>query len=81
VNDGWKDPSGHAVALGLMDGHAGQVLNQAVGCAIAWVLAAAGTWLILKFCDAVLGVRVPKEQEVEGLDLAQHGEEGYIFEG
>jgi len=34
----------------------------------------------LKICDALLGLRVTPEQEIEGLDLALHGEEGYIME-
>ena len=45
------------------------------------MLAIVGTLVILKICDVVLGVRVSKEQEIEGLDVTQHGEEGYIFEG
>ena len=80
VNDGFKDSGGRLLALGLVDGHATQLVNQAVGCAVAWGLAIVGTLVILKICDAVIGVRVPKEQEVGGLDLSQHGEEGYIFE-
>ena len=39
-----------------------------------------GTLIILKICDATVGLRVTKEQESEGLDLSMHGEEGYIFE-
>ena len=66
--------------LGLVDGNGGQVLNQVIGCAIAWVLAIVGTLVILKICDVTVGVRVTKEQEIEGLDLSMHGEEGYIFE-
>jgi ammonium transporter, Amt family len=80
VNDGFKDSAGHVLPLGLIDGHPSQVLNQALGCAISWGLAIVGTLIILKICDAVLGVRVRKESEVEGLDVALHGEEGYIFE-
>jgi Amt family ammonium transporter len=34
----------------------------------------------LKICDAVTGVRVTAAQEIEGLDLSMHGEEGYNFE-
>lgn len=67
--------------LGLVDGRPGQVLNQAIGCAISWVLAIVGSLVILKICDLVVGLRVTKEQEMEGLDVAMHGEEGYIFEG
>jgi ammonia channel protein AmtB len=29
----------------------------------------------------LIGVRVAKEQEIEGLDVSLHGEEGYLFEG
>ncbi|HJT88039.1 MAG TPA: ammonium transporter [Bryobacteraceae bacterium] len=80
VNDGFKDSAGHTLPLGLVDGHAMQVVNQIAGVAISWVLAIVGTFIILKICDAVLGVRVRKEHEIEGLDVALHGEEGYIFE-
>ena len=81
VNSGWKDAAGRAMPLGLVDGNPSQVLNQAIGSAIAWALAIVGTLVILKICDLVVGLRVPKEHEVEGLDLSLHGEEGYIFEG
>ena len=39
-----------------------------------------GTLIILKICDALIGLRVSKEQEIEGLDVSMHGEEGYNFE-
>jgi len=80
VNNGLKDNSGDPLPLGLVDGHASQVLNQLIGTAIAWGLAIVGTLIILKICDALLGLRVTPEQEIEGLDLALHGEEGYIME-
>jgi Amt family ammonium transporter len=66
--------------LGWVDGNAGQMLNQAAGCAIAAGLAIVGTFLILKICDAVMGVRASEDEEIEGLDLSMHGEEGYNFE-
>jgi ammonium transporter, Amt family len=66
--------------LGLVDGHAGQVVNQAIGTAIAWGLAIVGTLIILKICDATIGLRVSAEEEREGLDLSMHGEEGYSLE-
>jgi Amt family ammonium transporter len=80
INDGLKDAAGKVQPLGLVDGNAGQVLNQLIGCAISWVLAIVGTLIILKIVDATIGVRVTKEQEVEGLDTSMHNEEGYIFE-
>jgi len=42
-------------------------------------LAIAATFIILKMLDAVMGLRVSQEEEVQRLDLSQHGEEGYIF--
>ena len=67
-------------AMGLVDGDAGQVVNQLIAVLIAWGLAIVGTLVILKICDVVLGVRVSKDQETEGLDLSMHGEEGYNLE-
>jgi Amt family ammonium transporter len=80
VNDAWKDSSGKPMALGLVDGNGGQIVNQAIGAGIAWVLAIVGTLVILKICDALIGLRVEKEHEIQGLDLSMHGEEGYILE-
>ncbi|MGD0302661.1 MAG: ammonium transporter [Bryobacteraceae bacterium] len=80
VNDGLKDSAGKLLPLGMVDGNGGQVLNQAVGVAISWVLAIVGTLIILKICDLLLGVRVSAEQELEGLDVSMHGEEGYNLE-
>jgi Amt family ammonium transporter len=80
INDGLKDASGKVLPLGWVDGNPGQVLNQAIGCAIAWVLAIVGTFIILKICDAVTGLRVEQDQERGGLDVSQHGEEGYFME-
>ncbi len=80
VNNALKDPSGQAAALGLVDGNARQVVNQLAGVAIAWVLAVAGTLIILKICDILIGVRVHPMHETEGLDLSMHGEEAYNFE-
>jgi len=67
-------------AMGLVDGDAGQIVNQLIAVLIAVGLAVVGTLIILKICDVVCGVRVTKEQETEGLDLSMHGEEGYNLE-
>jgi Amt family ammonium transporter len=67
-------------AMGLVDGDAGQVVNQIIAVAISWVLAIVGSLVILKICDLVFGVRVDKQQEIDGLDVSLHGEEGYNFE-
>jgi len=66
--------------MGLIDGNPGQVINNLIGAAIAWGLAIVGTWIILKVCDALTGLRASDQDEIEGLDLGMHGEEGYNFE-
>jgi Amt family ammonium transporter len=72
--------NGKVLPLGLVDGHAGQILNQATGVGIAIALAAVGTLVILKVCDVAIGMRVDSDAEEDGLDLTQHGEEGYFLE-
>ncbi len=80
VNDALRDGSGRPLPLGLVDGNSGQIVNQAIGVLIAWGLAIAGTYVILRVCDAVVGVRVHPEHEDQGLDLSLHGEEAYNLE-
>jgi Amt family ammonium transporter len=80
INPIFKDAQGNPLPSGLFDGNARQLLNQAVGVMIAWVLAIVGTLLILKVVDLTMGLRVTEDQEVQGLDLTQHGEEGYSWE-
>ena len=71
---------GDGKAVGGFDGHWGQVGNQLVGILLAWVFAIVGTIVILKIVGALTGVRVTEEQEIQGLDITQHGEEGYNLE-
>ena len=80
INPIFKDAQGNTLPSGLIDGHPGQLLNQAIGVIIAWVLAIVGTLVILKIVDATIGLRVTEDEEVQGLDLTQHGEEGYSWE-
>ena len=72
--------NGKVVALGLVDGNGMQIVWQLVGVLIAVVLAAVGTLVILKITDALVGLRVSADEEEEGLDLSQHGEEGYFLD-
>ena len=62
---------------GVLEGNGHQLLNQLVGVAIAWSLSIVGTLVILFLVDKTVGLRVNEEDEREGLDLSQHGEEGY----
>ncbi len=77
VNPIFKDASGNVLPSGAIQGNFHQILNQLMGVAIAWVIAIVGTLIILKIVDLVIGLRVPEEDEAQGLDLTQHGEEGY----
>ena len=80
INPIFKDAQGNPSPSGLIEGNAHQFLNQCVGVLIAWALAIIGTLIILKIVDLTIGLRVVGEHEVQGLDLSQHGEEGYYWE-
>ena len=80
VNPIFKDAHGNTLRSGLLEGNAHQLVNQLIGVVIAWVLAIVGTLVILKLVDSIIGLRVPEDHEIQGLDLTQHGEEGYYFE-
>ena len=79
INNALKDGDKPA-ALGLVDGNAGQIVNQILASAMAWGLAIVGTFVLFKIVDAIVGLRVNEEEERDGLDLSQHGEEGYNLE-
>jgi Amt family ammonium transporter len=65
--------------LGLIEGGKDLIFGQLAAVGITWVLAVMATFIILKILDATVGLRVTQQQEIQGLDLSQHGEEGYIF--
>ena len=71
---------GAGKATGFFEGNHHQILNQLTGVAIAWTLSLVGTTVILFLVDKLIGLRVSEEDEREGLDLSQHGEEGYDWE-
>jgi Amt family ammonium transporter len=65
-------------ALGMLEG--GTVLTaQIMAAVITWLLAGIVTFVLLKLLDVTMGLRVSQQAEIQGLDLSQHGEEGYIF--
>jgi Amt family ammonium transporter len=71
--------SGQANPVGAIDGNTALLLGQGAAVAVTVVFAAVATLVLLKVLDATMGLRVPQDQEMQGLDLSQHGEEGYIF--
>lgn len=80
VNPVFKDARGHALAVGWLDGHWAQVPHQLAGVAIAWALSIVGTLVLLKVVDGLIGLRVDPSDEIVGLDVRLHGEEGYDWE-
>jgi Amt family ammonium transporter len=68
-----------AGADGAFFGNPSLLLVQLLSVVVAIVYAFSVSWIILKLLDRTMGLRVPIEEEVEGLDLSQHGESGYIF--
>jgi ammonium transporter, Amt family len=66
-----------AGANGLIYGDPSQLWKQFVGVAVSWVYSGCMTWVILKAIDVTIGLRVPRHEEVIGLDATQHGERAY----
>jgi Amt family ammonium transporter len=65
--------------LGVIEGSTRILVGQLVAVAVTVVFAVAVTFVLLKILDATMGLRVSQQEETQGLDLSQHGEEGYIF--
>ncbi len=68
-----------AGANGLFFGNPNQFVIQAIGAGAAIVYSVVLTFIILKIIDAIVGLRVSNEEEVQGLDLNQHSEIGYTL--
>ena len=50
---------------------------QLLGVAIVSVWSAAASYGLVKLTDAVVGLRVSRDDEIQGLDFASHGESAY----
>jgi len=68
-----------AGANGLLFGEAKQLLIQAAGAFAAVIYCFFLSYLFLKVVDKLVGLRVEKEAEIQGLDLSEHGESGYYL--
>jgi ammonium transporter, Amt family len=62
---------------GLLYGNPAQLWEQIVGVVATYIFAAIGTFIILKLLSFVMDLRVKPAQEEQGLDINEHGEEGY----
>ena len=65
--------------LGLAEGMTvtSQLSVQAASVAITVLWTAIASYIILKVISATIGLRVDEQDEIEGLDISQHGERGY----
>jgi Amt family ammonium transporter len=68
--------SGYGFAEGIST-IGGQVMVQFVGVIATVGFTAVVSYLLLKLVDSLVGLRVTKDQEVEGLDIVLHEERGY----
>ncbi len=69
-----------AGADGLLFGNASQFTNQLIGVAASILFAAVMTFVIIKIMGLVMDLRVSEAQEMQGLDLSEHGERGYSYQ-
>jgi Amt family ammonium transporter len=72
-----SDAAGNPLATGAIDGNWRQFLNQSIGAGLGWAFAIVGSLALLFLVDKTMGLRLSPADETQGLDLSQHGEEGY----
>lgn len=64
---------------GLLFGNPHQLLTQCLGVVAVVIYAAVVTYILLKLIDRIMGLRVDENDEIMGLDLAQHEESAYTL--
>lgn len=69
-----------AGADGLFYGNAAQLTTQVIGVAASWAVAIVATYVILKVLGLFMQLRTTPEQELQGLDITEHGERGYAYQ-
>ncbi|MDB4261638.1 ammonium transporter [bacterium] len=68
--------SGNGFSDGI-DSIGGQLMVQATGVVATFVYTLVASFIILKFVDMLIGLRVSGDEETQGLDLVLHDERGY----
>jgi Amt family ammonium transporter len=66
---------------GLLSGNPHQLLVQAIAVVASIAFSFAGSAVLLKVTEALVGIRVDEEGQYMGLDLSEHEENAYAFEG
>lgn len=62
---------------GLLFGNPSQIWKQLAAVGITYVVAGVGSFIILKLLAATVGLRIKPEQEIQGMDINEHGEQAY----
>lgn len=75
----WDVSDGVPIGLIESGGDFTLVIGQVVAVLVTYVFAGVGSLILLKLIDIFIGLRVPAESEQRGLDISDHGEEGYQF--
>ena len=75
------DFEGKGNQIGLLDsgGDPSLLIGQIVAVLVTIVFAAVGSFILLKLIDVTIGLRVSAENEQRGLDVTEHGEDGYML--
>ncbi|MEO1524717.1 MAG: ammonium transporter [Planctomycetota bacterium] len=74
------DVTEKGVKIGLLEsGSPTLVIGQITAVVITFLFAGVGSLILLKLLDVIIGLRVPAESEQRGLDITDHGEEGYML--
>ena len=68
-----------AGADGLFYGSTHLLIAQLISTVVAYILAIVGTFIIFKVISLFMTVRTDKEEEITGLDIGEHGEQGYNY--
>jgi Amt family ammonium transporter len=69
-----------AGADGLFFGNPDQLLTQLVGVGTSWVFAAVMTFVIVKVVGMFMTIVADADQEIQGIDISEHGERGYAYQ-
>ena len=75
------DVTGEGGKIGLLEsgGDTKLLIGQLAAVLVTVVFAAVGSLILLKIIDIAIGIRVTANSEQRGLDITDHGEEGYML--
>lgn len=65
---------------GVIEGEAGQMVDQLVAIGAVALYSFVGTAVILKALDLTIGIKMSDDEQELGMDATQHGERGYVFD-